>query len=396
MVEEFYTLEEYAKCVKESLENILHDWQMAEDSRPLVVYATAPIAYAKAQERFANGSNVGPLIAFYQSGIEVDHNVQMGAWKVMPVIRKEGNYLYRAPVICKINYTVTIHALTEIQADNLQAQIMLATPFHRPYYTKFNGEFVLIESTEYSNLSSVDVGENKDKFSSRQITLTIDRAYLNYDIKELNAGVIKPKPKNVNTNKVFEERTNENGKIEFVDKDGNISAFKEVEDGVYINEETKNKYALEKNENGNNVLVEIEPPLKVFTEAATHTDQKKYIDENGDTYYGDLFIHMDNGNYVNIKTKEEFHLEKDENGNNVYVEVPVSYNKQEMEIVNRLKNGAVVYKNGSIGDGIEVKNTSDNGYAPFNYNVLDENGNVVQVTQKGKVKIKMYSLEGVR
>ena len=275
MTEDFILLEEYAKCVQECLRNVLHDNQMAKDSKPLVIYATAPIAYAKMQEHFGNGGNIGPLITFYQSGIEVDHGVQMGAWKVLPVERSEGNYLYRAPIICKISYTVTINALTEIQADMLQAQIMQATPFHRPYYTKFNGNFVLIENTECRNLSSVEAGENKDKVSRRELTLVIDRAYLNYDIKELNAGTISPS------------------------------------------------------------------------------------DESSDDG-------SDDGIVDNMKIREH------------------------------LKNGASITDDGKVINGIETKNTSADGFSPFIYNVLDENGNVIDVTQKGNVKVTLYSIENVK
>lgn len=190
MTEDFNTLEEYAKCIQKCLENVLHDYQMPDNSTPIVVYATAPVAFAKEQEHFANGGNVGPLITFYQSGIEIDRSCQMGAWKLLPVQRDTGNYLFKAPIICKIKYTVTINAINELEADFLQVQIMQATPFHRPYYTKFNGQFVLIESSDPRNLSSVEIGENKDKVTRRELTLTIDRAYLHYDIKELNAGTI--------------------------------------------------------------------------------------------------------------------------------------------------------------------------------------------------------------
>lgn len=267
MKEEFNLLEEYSKCIQECLKNILHDYSMAKDSTPIVIYATSPVAYAKAQEHFANGQNVGPLITFYQSGIEIDHSQQMGAWHLMPVQRKQGNYLFKAPIICKINYTVTINALTELEADMLQIQIMQATPFHRPYYTKFNGQFVLIESDNSRNLSSVDTGENKDKFSRRELTLTIDRAYIYYDNKELNAGKI-----------VYEENEEE--------------------------------------------LIEGEE----YTE---------------------------------------------------------------------LKNGVKITKDGRIIDGKIIPNSSNDGYSPFNYNVVDENDNVVDVVQKGKTKITMYQIDGV-
>ena len=192
MTEEFNTLEEYANTIKESLENILHDYEMASDSKIKVLYATAPIAYAKEQEYFANGSNVGPLITFYQSGIEIKKEEQLGAFFMLPVQSKMGNYLLRAPLICNIKYNVTINALTELQADMICSQIMMATPFTRPYYTKLNGQFVLITSDEFTNSGSVEVGENKDKISKREMVLTIDRAYLNYDIQDLSAGTIYP------------------------------------------------------------------------------------------------------------------------------------------------------------------------------------------------------------
>ena len=273
MTEDFITLEEYAKCIQKCLENVLHDNQLAEDEQPKVIYANAPIAYAKEQEHFKNGSNVGPLITFYQSGIEIEKNQQMGGWKSVPVVRDEGNYLYRAPMICKINYTVTINALTELQADMLQVQIMQATPFHRPYYDKFNGQFVLIESTNFRNLSSVDVGENKDKLARREVTLTIDRAYINYNIKELNAGTISP------------------------NMDNSSSSAENPNDGRYV--------------------------------------------------------------------------------------------------IEKLKNGEVIYNDGTTS-GKETKNTSADGYAPYIYNVLDENDKIISVTQKGKVKVTVYSLEGVK
>ena len=267
MKDDFTLLEEYAKCVYEYLKIVSHDYQMASNDSVRVVYATAPVAYAKEQEHFANGSNVGPLITFYQSGIEVDHNVQMGAWKYLPVSRKEGNYLLKAPVICRIKYTVTINALTELQADMLQAQIMQSSPFHRPYYTKFNGQFVLIESSDPTNVGSVEVGDNADKIAKREIILTIDRAYLYYDIKELNAGMIK-----------FEADSN------YEEKEGVI-------------------------------------PVK------------------------------------------------------------------------ELANGATIMSDGSIKNGKLIKNTSNGSDGFFNYNIVDDDGNVIDTIKRGKLKLTMYSVE---
>lgn len=270
MLNEYNSLEEYANCVLQCLKNITHDYLMAKDDEIMVMYATPPVAYAKWEEKFGNGGNIGPIITFYQSGIDVKDNETMGAWKYLPVRRSEGNYRLRAPVICSIKYTVTISALTETQADLIITQIMTATPENRPYYSKLNGQFVLIKSSEPTNIGSVDAGENKDKVSQREITLTIERAYLNYDIKELNAGLIQFDPNDKPT-------------------------------------ETENYY-----------------------------------------------------------------------------------------IVKRLKNGAVIMNDGSVRLGKIIRNTSNGGDGFFNYNVIDDNKNVVETTPAGKVKLVMYALEGVK
>ncbi len=59
-----------------------------------------------------------------------------------------------------------------------------------------------------------------------------------------------------------------------------------------------------------------------------------------------------------------------------------------------LKNGAVLNDDGTVTNGEIIKNTSD--FTPFNYNVVDEDGNVIQVVQIGKPKITMHSIEGVK
>lgn len=269
MEKEFNTLEEYASCIQDCLKNCTHDFLLAIDTPVTIIYATAPIAYAKEQEHFGNGSNIGPLITFYQSGIEVPPEETMGAWKRLPVQRSSGNYLLRAPVICRIKYTVTISALTEAQADMLCVQIMQACPKNRPYYSKLNGQFVCIESDEYTNVGSVDAGENKDKISKREITLTIKRAYLSYDIKELNVGMIL---------------------------------------------------------------------------------HKEGVDESSEDAYE----------------------------------------------VAKLSNGATVMSDGTIKDGEIVKNTTNGSDGFYHYNIVDDDGNVIGVYEKGKVKLKMNVLEDVK
>ena len=46
MQDQFIVFEEYAKTVKEALENILHDYNMGEKDKVQIIYATPPVAFA--------------------------------------------------------------------------------------------------------------------------------------------------------------------------------------------------------------------------------------------------------------------------------------------------------------------------------------------------------------
>lgn len=186
MSEQNRELIEYAEVIKLALEKIVKDPTMAEDDKVIVMYATPQIAFAKYKEEIKNGSKSGPLVTFYLSACEIRTDCQMGGYHSLTLYRDEEDYLIRAPVICRLKYTVTINCIKEEQADILQTQVLLSTPMNRPYWSKINGQFVTVYSEDVQNLSSVDVGDQKDKFSRRQITLVIDRAYLQHPYKALN------------------------------------------------------------------------------------------------------------------------------------------------------------------------------------------------------------------
>lgn len=186
MVEEFNTLLEYSTCVRDAIKAVTHDDNMAENDRVDTIYATSQSAYSKIVERIVNGNKNGPLITFYISSIEVDKSVQLGGWKLMNLVREEKNYQMRAPVVSKLKYTITINCIKESQADLLQSQIMLAMPFNRPYCTKLNGQWVTMWTEDCRNISTVDVGNDKDKISRREITLLVDRAYLEHPYYEMD------------------------------------------------------------------------------------------------------------------------------------------------------------------------------------------------------------------
>lgn len=183
MTDEFVTFEEYAKVVKNSIENVTHDYNMGSIDKVQVLYATPPVAFADFSQNTVNGQDPGPLISFYLSGIEINPAEQLGGFATLML---DKTYTIRAPIIAKLQYKVTINAIKESQADLLQAQIVMAMPFNRPYATKLNGQWVTLEAKDFENASSVEIETDKDKVSTRTGTIEIARAYFDYPIQVNN------------------------------------------------------------------------------------------------------------------------------------------------------------------------------------------------------------------
>ncbi len=183
MTDEFVTFEEYAKVVKKSLEGIVHDYNMGDIDAVAVIYATPPVAFADFIQHTVNGQDPGPLVSFYLSGIEINSSEQLGGFKSLMIDNK---YTMRAPIVAKLQYKITITAVKESQADLLQAQIVMAMPFNRPYATKLNGQWVTMEAKDFENESSVEIEADKDKVVTRTGTIEIARAYFDYPVQVNN------------------------------------------------------------------------------------------------------------------------------------------------------------------------------------------------------------------
>ena len=193
MVDEFITFEEYANIVKLALENISHDNNMGEVDPVKVIYATPPAAFAKFKGEVKNGQRPGPLVSFYLANIAIESNDQLGGYASVWV---DKTYKYRAPIVARLTYTVTINAIKESQADLLQSQIIMAMPFNRPYATKINGQWATMEAKDPQNLTTVEIETDGDKVSKRQLSIEIPRAYFDYPIqvnnkfiKEINSRI---------------------------------------------------------------------------------------------------------------------------------------------------------------------------------------------------------------
>lgn len=180
MEDKFIVFEQYGLVVKKAIENIVHDYNMGDVDPPNIIYATPPVAFAKFSQNTVNGEDPGPLISFYLSSIEINPEEQIGAYKTILI---DKTYRYRAPIVAKLNYTVTINAVKEDQADLLESQIIMAMPFNRPYATTLNGQWVTMEAKDNENETSIEIETDADKISKRTCKIEIYRAYFDYPIQ---------------------------------------------------------------------------------------------------------------------------------------------------------------------------------------------------------------------
>lgn len=179
MDNQFIVFEEYAKVVKQMLENVCRDDSMNVGNDAVqVVYATPPAAFSKWSIMTENGEKPGPLISFYLEGIDVEASEALNGWSKISI--DGGKTFTRAPVVAHLRYKVTINAIKESQADLLQSQIMLASPFQHPYATKLNGQWVTMVSNSFANEASIELETDTDRVSKRTLSLEIQRAYIDY------------------------------------------------------------------------------------------------------------------------------------------------------------------------------------------------------------------------
>ena len=98
----------YTEVVDQSLKDILSDYNIGKDDGPFIAYGKTPAAFAKFLENIRNGKQVGPLITYSLSGINIDHKQQMLGYGSLRV--ESGGYkIQRAPLVATLDYTIEIN-----------------------------------------------------------------------------------------------------------------------------------------------------------------------------------------------------------------------------------------------------------------------------------------------
>jgi hypothetical protein len=176
----------YTEVVEQGLKDILSDYNIGKDDGPYVAYGKTPAAFAKFLENIRNGKKVGPLITYTLSSVNINHNQQMLGFGSLRV--ESGGYIIqRPPLIATLDYTIEINALTEEEANIFSIELLMKAPFARPYATMRDGQWVTFTIEEPNGKSEV---ENEDMVFKKTLKLNIQRAYLDYTMKEIKDRII--------------------------------------------------------------------------------------------------------------------------------------------------------------------------------------------------------------
>jgi hypothetical protein len=168
----------YTDEIKKFLVNNVYLKKYPKDENVQVFFATPPMAFAKFLVPVINGANLNPTVSFYLSNIEYVKEQNLNGFTKLPV-RQDKKFIYESPfLIYQLTYKINILTTIEREADIIETQILLKTPFNRPHPFKiFNNQWGTIYSQNTSNDTELAPGEAKDKIISRSLDLVIPRSY---------------------------------------------------------------------------------------------------------------------------------------------------------------------------------------------------------------------------
>lgn len=179
---QYKLFEDYSLGIKKAIENSVFLEHSRKEDKVDVVYATPPIAFAKFLHGIKNGQQPGANVNFYLEGIEYAQTENLLGFN-----RTIHNGAYiRPPQIFRLTYKAYVFCNNEIDGDILVSQMLMGMPFNRPYVFTINNQYATVYASEPTNETVVEAGEGKDKISRRSVKITIHRAYLDYDIREIS------------------------------------------------------------------------------------------------------------------------------------------------------------------------------------------------------------------
>lgn len=179
---QYKLFEEYSLGIKKALEQTVYLAHSREEDKVDVVYATPPVAFAKYLHTVKNGQQPGANVNFFLEGLEYGTNENLLGFNKLLV---NGAYI-RPPQIYKLTYKAYVFCNNESDGDMIISQILMGMPFNRPYVFIINNQYATVVAKDPQNETVAEAGEGKDKISRRSVNIIIQRAYLDYEIKEVS------------------------------------------------------------------------------------------------------------------------------------------------------------------------------------------------------------------
>lgn len=181
---------DYSEIVLRFLKETLIEKNAEGKDEGIVGYATPQLAYVKYLYEIKNGSVNFPLFSFYLKNIELTQNQQMGRFSSIKTYEGKNCIDMISPLIYSLYYEVHIGVNLESQGDYYQAKLLLAAPQNRNYWAMLEGQYVCLETSNPQNLTTIETPDSTEKISRRSVDLKINRAYLNYPVKESDVNQI--------------------------------------------------------------------------------------------------------------------------------------------------------------------------------------------------------------
>ena len=185
---EFFLFREYTRAVRDWLLENTHLSTYPKDENVTVAFMTPERAFAEYMYPVVNGESVSPNINFYLSSMEyLENENHLGFVKEYKDFEDDNmKKELKAPLVYSLTYSCTIYTRNMPEMDVLLYQILSKTSMNRKAVIFVDGQWGEIRASDPTNDTSLEPGERQDILHRWSLDLTIPRAYLPMEYREVS------------------------------------------------------------------------------------------------------------------------------------------------------------------------------------------------------------------
>lgn len=184
---EYFLFRNYSIAVRNWLNKNVYLSTYSPDNNVTVAYMTPERAFAKYMYPVINGATTSPNINFYFSSMEylTDQN-NLGFVREFKTFDKNRKVkILKPPLVYKIDYKCTIYTRNMPEMDVILYQILSKTHKNAKATFMVDGQWAELYSSDPTNETELEPGENQNIVNRWSLDLTIPRAYLPLDYEEV-------------------------------------------------------------------------------------------------------------------------------------------------------------------------------------------------------------------